>query len=325
MSWFTTTTGARIGQLLDGIDFNDPDFRQGGWTTSNTRRATLDTGDSITAPNAEGDKSSLALVQELLEAERGTFYVSKDGKATYEERASRARRTTSLVTITTAALRSEPGFEFDSLINRQKVTREVITSGAGTTPNVTSTVPPDATPQVAQNAVSVKTFGVQDGSDITSVYLGSDAAALSLAQFIVNIRSSFAAPVVVEMDGGDRGTTLQMMALELQDRVTVSDTVAGTSGDYVIEGIEIEVSEGGNRYVTTFTLSEYGLPPFVFDDTSFGVFAPPDDIVTYSTCVSTARPGSPSNGDYILETDTGRYFKRVAGAWVEQIYPRLTY
>lgn len=283
MSWFTTTTGARIGQLLDGIDFNDPDFRQGGWTTSNTRRATLDTGDSITAPNAEGDKSSLSLVQELLEAERGTFYVSKDGKATYEERASRARRTTSLVTITTAALRSEPGFEFDTLVNRQKVQRQYFAPGTqATTPNTAL----DGVSQVAQNAVSVKTFGVQDGSDITSVYLGSDAAALSLAQFIVNIRSSFAAPVVVEMDGGDRGTTLQMMALELQDRVTVSDTVAGTSGDYVIEGIEIEVSEGGNRYVTTFTLSEYGPQPFVFDDTSFGVFAPPDGTVTYTACTS---------------------------------------
>ena len=37
------------------------------------------------------------------------------------------------------------------------------------------------------------------------------------------------------------------------------------------------------------------------------------------------RPSAPTNGDYIKETDTGRFFKRVAGAWVLQTYPRLTY
>ena len=321
MSWFTTTTGARIAQLLDAIDFNEASFRQGGWTAAGARNTSLDTGDSITVPNADGTKSALALIQEMLEAERGVFYISKDGKATYEDRGSRGRRTTSSSTITTGALRSEPGFEFDQLVNRQTVQRQYFTSAAGTTPNVTA----DGVTQVASNGVSIKTYGVQDGSDIQSPYIGTDSAALNLGEYIVNIRSSFTAPVTVELDHGSAASLTQMLSLELQDRVTVSDANAGTSGDYIVEGIEIEISEGGNNFVTTYTLSAYGELPFVFDSATQGIFAPPDGTVSYTECTSASRPGSPAANDYIYETDTGRYFKYVGSAWVEQIYPRLTY
>lgn len=321
MSWFTTTTGARIGQLLDAIDFNEASFRQGGWTAAGARNTSLDTGDSITVPNADGTKSALALIQEMLEAERGVFYISKDGKATYEDRGSRGRRTTSSSTITTGALRSEPGFEFDQLANRQAVQRQYITSASGTTPNVTA----DGVTQVASNGVSIKSFGVQDGSDIQSLYIGTDTAALNLGEYIVNIRSSFVAPVTVELDNGSAASLTQMLSLELQDRVTVSDANSGTSGDYVIEGVEIEISEGGNSFVTTYTLSAYGELPFVFDSATQGIFAPPDGTVSYTECTSASRPSSPAANSYILETDTGRYFQYVGGTWVERIYPRLTY
>jgi hypothetical protein len=116
-----------------------------------------------------------------------------------------------------------------------------------------------------------------------------------------------------------------MLSLELQDRVTVNDTVAGTSGDYIVEGIETEIADGGNLFTVTFTLSDYGPAPFVFGSSTQGTFAPPDGTVTYTVCTYASHPSSPTNGDYILESDTGRYYERVAGAWVEQIYPRLTY
>lgn len=321
MSWFTTTTGARIGQLLDAIDFNETTMRQGGWTSAGARNTSLDTGDSITVPNADGTKSALALIQEMLEAERGVFYISKDGKATYEDRSSRARRTSSISTVSTSALRSEPGFEFDQLVNRQTVQRQYFSSAAGTTPNVTA----DGVTQVAANGTSVRVYGVQDGSDITSGYIPSDAAALNLGQYVVNIRSSFVAPITLELDNGSAASLTQMLSLELQDRVTVSDANAATSGDYVVEGIEIEISDGGNSFVTTYTLSEYGEASFVFGSSTQGTFAPPDGTVTYTECTSSSRPSSPANGSYIFETDTGRFYKRVAGAWVLQTYPRLTY
>jgi hypothetical protein len=327
MSWTTGTTGGRIAAILDAMDFNDrTNFWGGGMQASGTKRTgSLDAGDAITVPNADGTKSALQIVQDLLEAERGVFYIAKDGRATYEDRGSRGRRTSSTATITTYALTSQPGFEFDQLVNRQTVTRQQQSLGAGVTPNVLQSGLPYTTPQVGQNAISIKTFGVQDGNDITSEYVATDTQALSLAQFIVNIRSSFVAPVTIEMDGGADAAITQMLSLELQDRVTVTDANAGTSGDYIVEGIDVEVNDGGNRFVTTFTLSEYGVLPFVFGSTTQGVFAPPDGTVTYTTCTAASRPGSPSNGDYIYETDTGRYYKRVAGAWVLQTYPRLTY
>jgi hypothetical protein len=324
VSYFSGTTGERITQLLDAIDFNDALFRQGGIQPDGTRNTTLDTGDAITIPNVDGDTGALSLIQQLLEAERGVFYISKDGKATYEERSSRARRTTSSATITTGALRSEPGFEFDQLVNRQSVTREFFTSASGTTPNVSAR----GTTQIAQNGVSARVFGIQDGSEITSGFIPSDAQALNLGQYIVNIRSTFVAPVVVELDAGDATTLTNQLALELQDRVSVSDAVAGTFGDYIVESIEHEITNGGNSFVTTFTLSEFGPAAIVFAAdaaTSPVVFAPPDGTVTYTECTSSSRPVSPTDGDYILETDTGRYYERDAGEWVEQIYPRLTY
>ena len=322
MSWVAGTTGGRIGQLLDSLDFNDRALWQGGITNAGTRlTGALDTGDTITVPNADGTKTTLALIQEMLEAERGVFYMSKDGKATYEERNSRSRRTTSSATLTTYALTSQPGFEYDQMVNRQVVTRQYQSGAAGTSPNTLT----NGTAQVAQNAVSIKTYGVQDGSEITSQYVASDTQALGLGQFIVNIRSSFVAPVTIEMDGGPASAVTQMLSLELQDRVTVNDTVASTSGDYIIEGIGIEIGEGGNRFVTTYTLSAYGELPFVFGSSTQGTFAPPDGTVTYTECTYAGRPTAPANGDYIKETDTGRFYKRVAGAWVLQTYPRLTY
>ena len=207
------------------------------------------------------------------------------------------------------------------MVNRQAVTRQYQSGAAGTSPNTLT----NGTTQVAQNAVSIKTYGVQDGSEITSQYVASDTQALGLGQFIVNIRSSFVAPVTIEMDGGPASAVTQMLSLELQDRVTVNDTVASTSGDYIIEGISVEIADGGNRFVTTYTLSTYGELPFVFGNSTQGTFAPPDGTATYTECTYAGRPTAPTNGDYIKETDTGRYYKRVAGAWVLQTYPRLTY
>jgi hypothetical protein len=317
MATASTTTGARIGQLLDAIDFNDPSLRRGGIATDGSRNTDLDTGDSITVSSAAGDKSALQMIEELLTAERGVFYIAGDGSATYEERDSRAHRTSSSATITDAAIKSNPGFQLDRLINRQTVSRIDPATGNAT-----------GTPQTASNATSTALYGVSSGPSISSQYLSSDAQAISLASYIVSLRSDFQTPVVVELDGGDATALTQQLTRELQDRVTVNDTVAGTSGDYIIEAVEHEISDGGNRFITRFTLSRYGTAAIVFaaDAASSPItFAPPDGTATFTTCTSGTRPGSPSDGDYIFETDTGRYYERVSGAWVEQVYPRFTY
>jgi hypothetical protein len=313
----STTTGAFIGRLLDAIDFNDPTLRRGGITSTGTRNTTLDTGDTITVSSPTGDRSALQLIEELLEAERGVFYISGGGIATYEERDSRAHRTSSAATITDAAVKSNPGFQLDKLVNRQTVSRKDPATGNDT-----------GTPQTASNDVSIGLFGVSSGSSISSQYLPTDGQALALASYIVNLRSDFETPVVVELDGGDATALTQQLTRELQDRVTVNDTVAGTSGDYIIEAVEHEITDGGNRFITRFTLSKYGTAAILFaaDAASSPMtFAPPDGTATFTICTSGTRPSSPSNGSYIFETDTGRYFLRSAGAWVEQVYPRFTY
>jgi len=314
----TTTTGARIGQLLNAIDFTDPALRRGGIKNDGTRNTTgLDVGDTVTVSPADGSKSALAMIQELLVAERGVFYIAGDGSATYEERDSRAHRTTSSATVTNAAISSDPGFQLDKLINRQTVSRLDPATGNAT-----------GRPQTASEEVSIGLFGVSSGSEISTQFIDSDAQAFSLASYIVALRSDFETPVVVELDAGDPTSLTQQLERELQDRVTINDSVIGTSGDYIIEAVEHEISEGGNRFITRFTLSRYGAEAITFADdlaTEPVVFAPPDDSVTFTTCTSGTRPDAPTDGDYIFETDTGLYFERAAGAWVLQAYPRLTY
>jgi hypothetical protein len=316
MSTAASTTGARIGAILDAIDFTDPTLRRGGIASDGTRNTTgLDVGDTITVSAPDGSKSALALIEELLIAERGVFYIAGDGSATYEERVSRAHRTTSSATLTDAAIKSDPGFQLDKLINRQSVSRLDPATGNAT-----------GRPQTASDEVSIGLFGVSSGPDISTQFISSDGQAFSLASYIVTLRSDFETPVVVELDAGDPTSLTQQLERELQDRVTINDTVIGTSGDYIIEAVEHEISEGGNRFITRFTLSRYGdNVPFVFDSTTQGIFAPPDGTVTFTTCTSGTRPDSPTDGDYIFETDTGLYFERDSGDWALRVYPRFTY
>lgn len=317
MSTESTTSGGFIGRLLDAIDFNDPTLRRGGITSTGARNTTLDTGDTITIRRLDGTKSALTLIEEVLEAERGVFYISGGGVATYEERDSRWHRTSSAATITDGAIKSNPGFQLDKLVNRQTVRREDPATGN-----------PAGEAQTASNDTSIGLFGVSSGGNLSSSYLASDDVALQLAQYIVNLRSDFETPVVVELDSGSATALTQQLTRELQDRVTVNDAVAGTTGDYIIEAVEHEITDGGNRFITRFTLSKYGTPAIIFAATAASspiTFAPPDGTATFTTCTSGTRPSSPTNGDYILETDTGRYYLRSAGAWVEQVYPRFTY
>jgi hypothetical protein len=251
-------------------------------------------------------------------AERGVFYIAGDGSATYEERDSRAHRTTSSATVTNAAISSDPGFQLDKLINRQTVSRLDPATGNAT-----------GRPQTASEEVSIGLFGVSSGSEISTQFLSGDSQAFSLASYIVSLRSDFETPVVVELDAGDPTSLAQQLVRELQDRVTVNDTVIGTTGDYIIEAVEHEISEGGNRFITRFTLSRYGVEAITFASSPSApspvVFAPPDGTVTFTTCTSATRPASPTDGDYIFETDTGLYFERDSGEWVERVYPRFTY
>ena len=74
-----TTTGQRIGDILDSIDFTEPEKRN------------LDTGDDIFDVPPRGGATALGIIEDMLAAERGVVYVQRDGVFRYEERATRAR------------------------------------------------------------------------------------------------------------------------------------------------------------------------------------------------------------------------------------------
>ena len=354
MAYQTITTGSRIAQMLDAVDFTDSTLRHGGWTYLGTTNTSLDVGDSITVPAPDGTQTAMDIITTVLQAEMGVFYIGPDGSAVYEERGSRARRTgptplysvtskaltsnvatltitanhlisvgssitvagvdstfngtftvtavtsttvsyavtaanvsatacsgTVAIVITSAATTSDPGFQLDKLVNRQQVSRlDATAATAGTAIGV---------PQLGQNPTSIALYGVSDGSDISTYCLSSDTAALNLAQYIVNIKSGFQAPLVVTLDCATTSSQALQINLDLQDRVTVVNSAIGVSGDYIVEQIEHTITDAGQQWQTKYTLSPYGTPAFVLDSTTQGVFAPPNQSWTVSNKALTSN------------------------------------
>jgi len=238
-----TTTGQRIADILDSIDFTEPEKRN------------LDTGDAIFDVPPRGESTALGVIEDLLAAERGVVYVQRDGVFRYEERATRAVKT-SAGTVTNAVVRSDPGWELDSLKNRVSVQRVNPVTGS----NV-------GVAQIAQNDASVAAYGVSDAEEITTGYLSpqTDATALSLAQYIVNIRQGFRKPVDIELHANDEATSRIQLERELQDRITLATDTA--TGDWHIEKVEHRIRPGS--FVTTFSLSDRGTEAFVIDTDTF--------------------------------------------------------
>lgn len=240
----TTTHGARIGQVLDSLDFTEPGFRS------------LDAGDQIIAPAPDGKKSALQIITELVQSNRGVFYINRGGTAVFEDRDRRSKRTTSSGTITSAVVRSDTSFDIESLKNRVTVQRVNPATGSEV-----------GSAQTAQNDASVATYGVSDAEQITTAYLSpqTDANALGLAQYVVNIRNSWKRPIEVELHGQTDAMLAFQLSCELQDRVTVSNSQA--SGDWHIERIRHKVTP--ESWITTLTLSDRGTEAIVFDVSVF--------------------------------------------------------
>jgi hypothetical protein len=238
-----TTTGAAIGLVLDAMGFTDASLRD------------LATGDMIPTFTADGSKTALALIQDLLAAERGIVYVSGDGVVTYEDRNARARRTSSVDTVDDVMVSVNPGVDLDRIANRATVTR---TSG---------------TAQTASDDDSIATYGLSDYTPITSAYLEDDVQALSLAHYIVAQRKSPRLPASgLTLMNGSSTVLTKILARELGDRVTVAESRGGTSGDWQIESIAHEISAGGTLHVATWALSarEAGDDAFIIGTSKLG-------------------------------------------------------
>ncbi len=222
-----TTTGAAIGKVLDSVGWSDPAFRD------------LDAGDDITDFSADGSKSALTLITELLETERGVFYIDPSGVATFDNRNVRSLVASS-GTLSDVAASVGAATDIDRVKNRARVTRT------------------GSTQQEASDGDSVATYGWSDFPEIDSPYLSSDDQALSLARWLVAKGKDPTPPLwALELPAGRTSALLtHALARDLGDRVTVTDSQSGTSGDFFIEQITHEITQGGKEHRTSWSLSE---------------------------------------------------------------------
>lgn len=245
-----TTTGGAIGLILDAV----------GWAGGGARD--LDTGDSITF-SADGTASGLQLIGGLLETERGFFFVSATGVATYRDRhyQNRSPYTSSQGTIASTMRAIAPGVDLDLVKNRATVTA---TGG---------------TAQTVEDATSVARYNYSDWTPITSAYLASDAQALGLAGYLVAKGRNPAPPVRnLDLGQGDATAWAQLLTRELGDRVTVTESTGGTTGDYHIQTIAHDVDWAKGRHSGSWALLQRdAVQPFIIGQSTLGGV----DVLTY--------------------------------------------
>lgn len=250
-----TTAADAIGFILTEAGFTNPSLRDLGESGKEGITLTLE-------EQATPDKTALQLIAEILEADRGAFWV-QGGVATYRARTYKYERN-SLATVQSEALRIGSGLDLDRIVNRQTVTK---TGG---------------TAQQAQDIPSQQRYGLADGSAIESPYLSSDSDAAQLAAFILDATARPAPPITLALDNDTDTNLARQVEWQVLDRITApvayselvfgGDTnpaawpnslFGGTSGfggtqDYHIERIEQDWGLGGNYVETTYTLSRRG-------------------------------------------------------------------
>lgn len=241
------TSSQAVGLLLDSIGFTDPAFRNLSTTPSIT---------NITF-SADGTKTVLQLLKEILDAEQGRAFIDRNGVFHFEDRYARERRAVATASFTTELFAVDSRADADTVGNRVTVTGAV------------------GGPQVAQDATSIHNFGVGDIGSVSSAYIPDGPTAAALAALILMRIKDPHPPQQGTIDNDTAATMSAQLALELQDRVTISGT------DGYVERIEHTLAPGGVRQTTTLTMSQVAQ------------FAP------FQIGVSTLVAPAATTGDYI--------------------------
>lgn len=213
-----TTTGAAIGRVLDAISLP-------------VASRDLDTGDAIPDFGADGSKSGLEVIAELLKAERGTFYANGAGKAVYEDRqaAWRPPRTAPQSTIATGMNVRDPGADIARVRNRATVQR---TGGVAVS---------------YRDERSVALYGVRDHAALVTPYLADDEQAQRLARWLVASSKEPVPPVrSLRINAYDAGNYQALLARELNDFVRVVEPRTQIAGDFTIEAISDDIAPGAH-------------------------------------------------------------------------------
>lgn len=237
-----TTTGAAIGVILDAV----------GWTGENYRA--LDTGSSIPDFSADGTDSALDLIQGLLQADLGMFFVDGGGVATYHDRGRRWEPAAAVDTLSgTSLVRLAPRVDLDQIKNRARVTR---TGGAQ---------------QERTDAASQARYGTRDDPAFTTPYLSDDSQAEGLAAFRVALQKDPRSPARdAELMNRDDADIVRQLAREIGDRVTVAETAGGTAYDGVVTAVQWDIWQGGRFHRASFTVATRPFEVFVIGTSAIG-------------------------------------------------------
>lgn len=226
-------TGDAIGRVLDACGLYDPSGRD------------LDRGDwLLNGFSADGSADGLALVQGLLEAERGVFYADGDGRARYDDRHAKMLRT-SAATISGIMRAISPGADADRVTNVVTVT--VTDADGAELASVQST-----------NEESRRRFGDAELGAITTPYL-LPADAGQLGSYLLG-RTGITRGALrgLEIDAREAALLTQIVTRELEEVITADEAVAGTTGDYDIERLQGTYdSTGGGLLSASYGLSRH--------------------------------------------------------------------
>lgn len=227
-----TTTGAAIGILLDYAELTEPAGRD------------LDVGDDIPDFSADGTKSILQIIGELLLAERGVFFFDA-GVATYRDRHAKLLEPVA-GTIIGSMRNVAAAIDNDKVRNTVQVER--------TQNGYVAT---------ATDAISISKRGPREHPKIVTPYLGADSQADGLAAHILSIvKEPRPALRALRMTASTPAQLTQILGMELGRRYEVETPEGGTEGAFHIERLKLTTT-GRNTKVELLMSEASSLTPLV--------------------------------------------------------------
>ncbi len=210
--------------------------------------ASFDAGHPVPALVADGTRSALQLIQDLLQVDMGVLFVDGNGVITYHDTTRRDTPGAVDDVLTTALIGdARPSADIAQVRNGWTVTR--LTGGGQPAGPAQSAY--DATTR--DHAV----YGPRDGDPLSSPYLATDAQALALATYKVLLyKDPINAVRAVRLSNRDDNLIEKQLARDLGERVNLTESLGGTDTTGFIEGVQHHIWGGGMFHETQYTISK---------------------------------------------------------------------
>lgn len=249
-------SSARFNALLDL-----PEVAYTGTRSIETGVATLGGAAAWTVPNGT---SVAGYANKINEAEQGRIFVDREGTITFQKRIG------TTLGIPDAEFHDDGtqigysaidiAFQADTVVNRASIQHAGATS-----------------PQVAEDLVSQAAYLVQTQS-ITDSLLNNDAAAMTLAQYLINAnpepRFNFLGTEFIGTPAADQDT---LALLDVGDLINIQKSITTSAGptqfaqNLTIEGLEHRLTLSAGHAVTYFTSPTTIVYQLVLNDAVYGI------------------------------------------------------